>query len=306
MKKTYSAPHTIRSISELHRLFALPKPDHPLVSVIDFALLSYSHSDVWKHFTNEFYCITLKKGSNGKFKYGQRDYDFDEGMMSFTKPGQVFAVTATGDNPVTGYMLVFKPDLIHRYPLGKSIGNYGFFSYETSEALHLSDKEDATISSLLQQMQQELKNNIDSFSQDVIVSHIELLLQYANRFYNRQFLTRKAVNSDLLVQLDQLLANCFNTDEPALSGLPTVQYLSAQLNVSPNYLSDMLRNLTGQNTQQLIHQHLIEKAKELLATSNLSISEIAYRLGFGYSQSFSKLFKKNTSLTPLAYRQSFN
>ena len=306
MKRPYHIPYVIKSISELHRLFALPKPDHPLVSVIDFELLSYKHSDVWKHFTNDFYCITIKQGSNANFKYGQREYDFDEGMMTFTKPGQVFSVTSIKDNPVKGYMLVFKPDLIRPYPLGKSIDAYGFFSYSIAEALHLSDKEVAIVSSLLQQMQDELKNNIDHYSQDLVVSHIDLLLNYSNRFYNRQFLTRKAVNNDLLIQIEQILEDYFNTSKPSVQGLPSVQFVSEQLHLSAGYLSDLLRNTVGKNAQQYIHDHLIEKSKKLLSTSNLSVKEIAYQLGFEYSQSFSKLFKKNTQQTPLQFRQSFN
>lgn len=306
MKRQYAVPHIIKSISELHRLFALPKPDHPLVSVIDFELLSYKHSDVWKHFANDFYCITIKKGSNGNFKYGQRDYDFDEGMMTFTKPGQLFSVTSVNDNPVTGYMLVFKIDLIRPYPLGKNIDTYGFFSYSIAEALHLSEREDAIISSLLQQMQQELKNNIDHHSQDVLVSHIDLLLNYSNRFYNRQFITRKTVNNDLLTKLEHILKDYFIAEKSLTEGLPTVRFVASELGVSPNYLSDLLRNITGKNAQQYIQDHLIEKAKELLSTSGMTVSEIAYQLGFGYSQSFSKLFKKITSQTPLQYRQSLN
>ncbi|MEJ4088789.1 AraC family transcriptional regulator [Galbibacter orientalis] len=301
-----AAPHKIQSISELHKLFGLQKPEHPLVSVIDFELLSYKHSDIWKHFTNDFYCITLKKGGNGNFKYGQQGYDFQEGMMTFTKPRQVFSVTATNDNPVTGFMLVFKTDLIRPYPLGKNINNYGFFDYSVSEALHLSAKEDTIISSLLVQMQNELNNNIDHYSQDVIVSHLDLLLNYSNRFYNRQFLTRKAVNNDLLVQLEAILNNYFNTETALNKGLPSVQGIANEVNLSPSYLSDQLRSTTGQNTQQYIQNHLIERAKELLSTTNLSVGEIAYQLGFGYSQSFSKLFKKNTMQTPMEYRQSFN
>jgi len=304
MKK--SVPHKIKTISELHQLFALPKPDHPLVSVIDFALLSYKHSDIWKHFTNDFYCITIKKGINGKFKYGQRDYDFDEGMMTLTKPDQVFSVTQTNDNLVTGYMLVFKADLIRNYPLGKTIQNYGFFSYSIAEALHLSDKEDVIISGLLKQMQDELKNNIDHYSQDLIVAHLDLLLNYINRFYGRQFITRKTSNHDLLSKLEQTLLDYFENEDGAVKGLPTVQYLSQELNLSANYLSDLLRSITGLNTQQYIQNHIIEKAKQLLATSNLSVNEIAYSLGFEYAQSFSKLFKKKTNLTPLQFRQSFN
>lgn len=304
MKK--SVPHKIKSISELHQLFALPKPDHPLVSVIDFALLSYKHSNIWKHFTNSFYCITLKKGINGKFKYGQLDYDFDEGMMTLTKPDQVFSVTQTNDNPVTGFMLVFKPDLIRNYPLGKTIHNYGFFSYSIAEALHLSDKEDVIISGLLKQMQEELKNNIDHYSQDLIVSHLDLLLNYINRFYGRQFITRKTSNHDLLSRTDQTLLDYFDNEKRVLKGVPTVQYLAQELNISSNYLSDLLRSITGLSAQQYIQNHLIEKSKQLLAGSNLSVNEIAYSLGFEYSQSFSKLFKKKTNLTPLQFRQSFN
>jgi len=304
MQKNVS-PHIIQSISELHRLFALPKPEHPMVSVINFELLSYKHSNVWSHFANDFYCITIKKGHNGKFKYGQSDYDFNEGKMTFTKPGQVFSVTATNDNPVSGYMLVFKADLIRRYPLGKSICNYGFFAYAVAEALHLSDKEDALISALLLQMQQELKDNPDDHSSDVVVSHIDLLLNYSNRFYNRQFLTRKTVSNDLLTKLEQILTDYFHTETAGHKALPTVAFIANELNLSPNYLSDLLRNTTGQNAQQYIQSHLVEKAKGLLATANCSISEVAYQLGFEYPQSFNKLFKKSTGQTPMFYRQSF-
>lgn len=307
MKKNVFAPHTIRSVSELHRLFALPQPEHPLISVINFEQLSYEHSEVWKHFTNDFYCITLKKGSNGNFKYGQRDYDFNEGMMTFTRPGQVFSVTAApAPNPVRGYMLAFKSELIHPYPLAKNIGNYGFFDYAVAEALHLSEKEADIITRLLQQMQQELSNNIDHYSQNLIVAQLDLLLNYADRFYNRQFITRKAVNNDLLSQLEQVLNDYYNNTTTANQGLPGVQFIASQLHLSPGYLSDLIRNATGQNTRQYIQLHLIERAKVLLTTSNKAISEIAYELGFEYSQSFSKLFKKITHQTPLAFRQSFN
>ncbi|WP_291146767.1 AraC family transcriptional regulator [Flavobacterium sp. UBA7680] len=304
MKK--SVPHKIKSISELHQLFALSKPDHPLVSVIDFALLSYKHSDIWEHFSNDFYCITLKKGVNGKFKYGQRDYDFDEGMITLTKPDQIFSVTQTNDNPVTGFMLVFKADLIRNYPLGKTINNYGFFSYSIAEALHLSDKEDVIISGLLKQMQDELKNNIDHYSQDLIVAHLDLILNYINRFYGRQFITRKTAAHDLLSKLEGLLFDYFEKENPVVKGLPTVQYLSQELNISASYLTDLLRNITGLNTQQYIQNHIIEKSKQLLSTTSLSVNEIAFSLGFEYSQSFSKLFKKKTNLTPLQFKKSLN
>ncbi|WP_426482588.1 helix-turn-helix domain-containing protein [Chryseobacterium sp. R2ACT005] len=306
MKKPYSGPYVIRSISELHRLFALPQPDHPLISVIDFESLSYQHSDIWNHFTNDFYCIVLKKGSNGNFKYGLKDYDFDEGMMTFTKPGQIFSVTSMKNNPVKGYMLVFKAELIRPYSLGKNIDQYGFFSYSIAEALHLSEKENIVISSLLKQLQQELKNNIDHYSQDVVVSHLDLLLSYSNRFYNRQFLTRKSVNKDIVTRLEQILKDYFNNEQALTQGLPTVHFLAGELHLSPDYMTDLLRNTIGQNTQQYIHEHLIEKAKKLLTASNLTVTEIAYQLGFEYPQSFSKLFKKTTKQTPLEFRKSFN
>jgi len=303
MKK--ATPYKINSISELHRLFGLKKPDHPLISVIDFELLKFGDSEIWESFYYDFYCVACKKGSSGKFKYGQRNYDFDEGIMGFTKPGQIFSVTNVSDEPVSGFMLVFKPELIRHYRLGKVIGSYNFFSYSTAEALHLSEKEDEIIISLLQQMQNELKNNIDQYSQELIVSHIELLLNYAKRFHNRQFLTRNSENNDLLTEIEELLTDYLN-NKSAVSGLPTVQYISNALNMSPDYLSDMLRNLTGQNAQTYIHGFVIDKAKELLSTTNFSVSEIAYQLGFENSQSFSKLFKKKTNKTALQYRASFN
>nr|WP_306422253.1 AraC family transcriptional regulator [Algoriphagus sp. AGSA1] len=284
----------------------MPKPDHPLISVIDFELLKFANNQIWNSFYYDFYCVACKKGASGKFKYGQGHYDFDEGVMSFTKPGQIFSVTNATNDPVSGYMLIFKPDLIRHYELGKVIGNYGFFSYATSEALHLSEKEDKIIMRLLHQIQDELKNNIDHYSQDLIVSHIDLLLHYAKRFHHRQFLTRKATNNDLLVKVEEILNNYFNTGTPLDSGLPTVQFLANEVKLSPSYLSDLLRNLTGHNAQQYIQNHLIDKAKELLTTSNCSVSEIAYHLGFEYPQSFSKLFKKNTNQTPLQFRASFN
>ncbi|RAV29170.1 helix-turn-helix domain-containing protein [Sinomicrobium soli] len=303
MKK--AAPYSIESISELHHLFGLTKPDHPLISVIDFELLKFDNNKIWSSFFYNFYCVACKKGSSGKFKYGQGTYDFDEGVMSFTKPGQVFSVTDPTDDPVSGYMLIFKPDLIRHYELGKLINNYGFFSYSTSEALHLSEKEDSVVMSLMHQMQDELKNNIDHYSQELIVSHIDLLLRYAKRFHNRQFLTRNAVNNDLVAKMEELIDTYLNSDA-TLSGLPTVQFFAEKLNVTPSYLSDLLKNVTGKNAQTYIQEFVIARAKELLSTTTLSVKEIAYDLGFEYPQSFSTMFRKKTQQTPLQYRASFN
>ena len=303
MKK--ATPYKIESISELHRLFNLPKPDHPLISVIDFELLKFDSNEIWSSFYYDFYCVAIKKGASGKFRYGQAHYDFDEGVMSFTKPGQIFSVTNPTDEPVSGYMLVFKPDLIRHYEIGKTIGNYGFFSYSTVEALHLSEKEDHVIMSLMHQLQAELKNNIDQYSQELIVSHIDLLLNYAKRFHNRQFLTRSSANSDIVVKMEELM-DAYLKSEAVQSGIPTVNFFAEKLNLTPNYLSDLLKNATGRNAQTHIQESLIERAKELLSTTNLSIKEIAYDLGFEYPQSFSTMFKKNTRQTPLQFRASFN
>jgi AraC-like DNA-binding protein len=190
--------------------------------------------------------------------------------------------------------------------LAKKIKQYGFFSYSANEALHLSDKEKATIISIFKIIEEELNSRIDDFSQDVIISQIELLLNYSNRFYKRQFITRKAVSNDLLQKLEDILDEYFNNEKSLSQGIPTVQYLSEQVNISPSYLSDMLRSLTGQNAQQHIHHKLIEKAKEKLSVTSLSVSEIAYELGFEHPQSFSKLFKTKTKLSPLEFRRSFN
>jgi AraC-like DNA-binding protein len=195
---------------------------------------------------------------------------------------------------------------LRNYPLAKNIKKYGFFSYDTNEALHLSDKEKTLIVGLLNNINDELNTAIDEISQDVIISYIEVLLNYSNRFYKRQFITRKVVNNDLLSKMEHLLEDYFNQQKTLTKGLPTVEFLASELNLSPHYLSDMLRNLTGQNAQQHIHEKLIEKAKEYLTTTSFSVSEVAYQLGFEHSQSFNKLFKKKTNMTPLSYKQSFN
>jgi AraC-like DNA-binding protein len=300
-----AAPFKIESISELHRLFNLSKPSHPLISVIDFEKINFDSNEIWSSFYYDFYCVAIKKGASGKFRYGQSHYDFDEGVMSFTKPGQIFSVTNPTDDPVSGFMLVFKPDLIRHSELGKIIGKYGFFSYSTAEALHLSEKEDNVIMSLMYQLQAELKNNIDQYSQELIVSHIDLLLNYAKRFHNRQFLTRSPANNDIVVKFEELMDAYLKSDAVQM-GVPTVNFFAEKLNLTPNYLSDLLKNATGRNAQTHIQEAIVERAKELLSTTNLSIKEIAYDLGFEYPHSFSTMFKKNTQHTPLQFRASFN
>jgi len=206
----------------------------------------------------------------------------------------------------SGFTVLFHPDFLAGYPLAKKIKKYGFFSYSVNEALHLSDKEKTTIISVFKNMEEELNRTIDDFSQDVVISQIELLLNYSNRFYKRQFITRKAINNDLLSKMEEILDDYFNNEKSIKEGIPTVHFLADKLNLTPSYLSDMLRSLTGQNTQHHIHNKLIEKAKERLSTTNLTVAEIAYELGFEHSQSFSKLFKSKTNQSPIEFRSSFN
>lgn len=305
MKKAVT-PYTIQSITELHRLLQLGKPEHPLVSVIKFEDTMCFDDESLRSVAYNFYCIALKKNFHGKMRYGQQYYDFDEGLMTFFSPGQVITTDINPEMKISGWWLVVHPDFLRNYTLSKTIKDYGYFSYAVNEALHLSEKEEVIIDSIMENIKGEYASVIDHYSQDVIISYIELLLNYCNRFYNRQFITRKSVNSDLLVEVEKLLSNYFNSEKVQESGLPTVAYLSEQLHLSPNYLSDMLRSLTGQSTQQHIHAALIEKAKEILTTTSLSVSEIAYRLGFEYPQSFNKLFKSKTNVSPLQFRTSFS
>ncbi len=296
----------INSISELHNLMGLPKPLHPLISLINMDEVQSSEKTEELHFLLNFYGVSLKKNISGKLKYGQNYYDFDEGVLAMTAPKQILSVGKEDNYKVLGYWLVFHSDFIINYPLGKAINDFGFFSYAVNEALHLSDKEEKMLEGIFKHIEQEYQTSIDQFSQDVMVSHLELFLNYCNRFYNRQFLTRKKAGNDLLSKMEELLHAYFKSNQPIESGLPTVEYFAGKLNVSPNYLSDLLRTLTGQSTQQHIHNKLIEKAKETLTSTNLSVSEIAYQLGFEHPQSFSKLFKRKTNLTPIEFRASFN
>jgi len=306
MKKETEGPYKFESLSDFHRVLGLPKPLHPVISLVyntDGKIISCdSFPD---QFTLSFYKISYKPNLQGKFKYGQHYYDFDEGGLFFVSPNQLTG-TSERNLDYTGFTLFVHPDFFLGYSLAKKIKQYGFFSYAATEVLHLSDTEKTTILAVAKIIDEELNSRIDDFSQDVIISQIELLLNYANRFYKRQFITRKAVSNDLLQKLEYVLDEYFDSEKTLSLGIPTVQYLSEHLNISPSYLSDMLRSLTGQNAQQHIHQKLIEKAKEILSTTGLSVGEVAYKLGFEHPQSFSTLFKTKTSLSPLAFRRSFN
>jgi AraC family transcriptional activator of pobA len=300
-------PLRFKTISEFHQYRNLPKPEHPLISVINLEVMNQLPANE-AGIIKDFYSIALKRNFNARMKYGQQEFDFDEGIMFFMAPGQLLKIEADKDVPITqsGWMLLVHPDFLWNTPLAKTIKRYEYFDYAVNEALFLSDKEETIIGGMMQSIQQEYHSNIDRFSQNIIVAQLEVLFSYAERFYQRQFITRKIANHQVLDRLEAVLAEYFKNDRLLKNGVPSVRYVADALNVSPGYLSGLLKTLTGESTQQHIHNNLIEKAKEKLSTTALSVSEIAYELGFEHSQSFSKLFKTKTSLSPLEFRQSFN
>ncbi|WP_158799092.1 AraC family transcriptional regulator [Pedobacter sp. L105] len=301
-------PFQIKTISEYHKALGIASPEHPQVSVISLDEFKPPVGNSRISVIFDFYIISLKRNLEGtiKYSYGQQRYDFDEGVMFFISPKQVFSFDADQNFRSSGWMLLVHPDLLWNSSLAKTIKQYEFFNYSVNEALFLSEKEDATIAGIVQLIKQEYHANIDKFSQGLIVAQIELLLQYCDRFYNRQFLTRKISSHQILNRVEDILAGYFNSNDLNKKGLPTVQFIAELLNLSPGYLSALLKSLTGQNTQQHIHGKLIEKAKEKLSGTDLSISEIAYELGFEHPPSFSKLFKSKTNFSPLEFRATFN
>lgn len=303
-------PHRLHTISDLHRLRGFAKPTHPLLSVIELGAIAHLPATEITFLVADFYIIALKRDFHAQAKttYGQQPYDFEEGVLAFLAPGQVFRLELdpTQTQPPSGWLLLVHPDFLWNTPLASKITQYDYFSYATAEALHLSEREDQLLAGIIHHIVHEQQANLDRFSQDVIVAHLEVLLTYAERFYHRQFLTRQKVNHQLLAQLETVLTAYLADEALPSKGLPTVTYLADALHVSPTYLSTLLKTLTGHSTQHYIHDKLLAKAKERLATTSLSVSEIAYELGFEHPQSFSKLFKAKTTLSPLAFRQSFN
>jgi AraC family transcriptional regulator, transcriptional activator of pobA len=291
----------VKSITEGHRMRGLPPPQHPLISIVDCGDLT---GPVDATVIIDFYAISIKRNCDNLF-YGQQQYDFDEGVMGFMAPNQILSGRGAPDSKPVGWMLFVHPDFFWNTPLAKKIKQYEFFHYAVNEALFLSSKEEELINGIIQNIIHEYHSNIDRFSQDIIISHLETLLNYSERFYQRQFITRKRSNHQLLTRLEKILAEHFDSPDLAVKGLPTVQSVSDALNVSASYLSSLLKTLTGHTTQQHIHTKLIDKAKERLSTTNLTVSEIAYELGFEHPQSFSKLFKTKTQITPLEFRQAF-
>lgn len=305
----HKKPFRIKTISEFHQFRNLPKPAHPLVSVINLEEAQKFPESV-SSLVLDFYSIALKRNFTGTVKYGQQAYDFNEGTMFFMSPNQVFSIEQNPSEAAEPsgwkWVMLIHPDFIWNTPLAKKIKQYDFFNYSINEALFLSEKEEETIDGIIANIQQEYYTSIDKFSKPIIISHIETLLNYSERFYNRQFITREKANHQILGRLEKLLDDYFNADDLISKGLPSVQYVAQTLNVSPNYLGGLLKALTGLTTQQHIHEKLIAKAKEQLSTTDLDVSEIAYQLGFGHLQSFSKFFKSKTKLSPLEFRHSFN
>lgn len=295
----------LESISQLNELFQQTAPKHPLISVVDFSKIEKHEKVEEIKLTCGFYSVMFKNHCANKLKYGKEYYDFQEGTLMCIAPNQIITIEndANSENAdIVGWGLFFHPDLIRGTSLGNKIKEYTFFSYEINEALHLSDKEKQTLWDCVDKLENELSENIDLHSQTLITSNIELLLNYCARYYDRQFITRKKVNTNLLTKFETLLNSYFNSNDQQYKKLPSVKYFAELLFLSPNYLSDLLKKETGKTAQEYLHYYLIEEAKNNLLNTNDPINEIAFNLGFEYPQYFSKLFKSKTGMTPIAYR----
>ncbi|WP_257670886.1 helix-turn-helix domain-containing protein [Parapedobacter tibetensis] len=301
-------PIRLKSISDYHKALGIDKPEQPLLSAIDLSKVEPHPGKGMLKYVFDFYSISLKRTESGnvKYRYGQQQYDFDSGILYFIAPNQVFSFDADENFSTSGYILLIHPDFFWKTSLAKTIKKYEFFNYRVNEALFVSEKEEVILKSFIKNIERENHSNIDKFSENIIVSQVESFLSYSERFYQRQFLTRKIGNHQILDRLEYLLDDYFKNENLAVKVLPTVQFLADNLNTSPNYLSGILKTHTGKSTQQHIHDKLIEKAKEKLSTTNLTVGEIAYELGFEQSQSFSKLFKRKTNLTPIEFKNTFN
>lgn len=306
----YPAPQSMETIAAYHQLMGLPRPAHPLISLVRFEDMRRRRSPgtLGCAIVNGFYCVALKYSVEATLRYGQQTVDFTGGVLLCMAPGQVIAVPGAQSMPLrhTGWLLMIHPDLLWNTPLAGRMAQYDFFGYHVSEALHLSEKEECLIVDNLQQIAREYAGPLDRFSNNVMAAHLELLLTYAERFYQRQFVTREKLHHDVLTRLEAQLDSAF-TDEALTSwGIPTVARMAEALHLSPNYLSRLLTSLTGRTTQDFLHERMIRRAQEKLSTTTASVSEIAYTLGFQHPQSFTKLFKSKTNQSPLDFRRSFN
>lgn len=293
----------LNTISEVHDGLGLEKPTHPLISISKQNELDFSAFTEGTKVRTEVYQIWLKDGGACRLGYGRNTYDFQEGTLGFSKPGQVLTSYSTANhNEVDGFLVLFHPDLIRGSHLAETIESYSFFNYEVSEALHVSDQERATLEEIILIMCNEIKNSIDKHSQHIIVSNLELLLGYCHRYYDRQFIVRSNINKDLISSFERVLLNYYNEGKQLDKGVPSVSYCASQLNLSPNYLSDLLKKETGLPGQSHIQEFIINKAKNKLLATNDPLKSIAYELGFDYSQHFSNMFRKKTGMTPSEFR----
>lgn len=296
----------VSSIAQVHELFSFAKPVHPLISVIRYwpdidPINGVDFKEI--KITSELYLMSMKGRMSGAFKYGRNSYDFEEGALVFVAPGQVLSFENTAiETDDTGWTILFHPDLIRRFDLGKTIKDYSFFNYDVNEALHLSEKEKQFLIELVSKIEIEINQTIDKHSHELVIHNLESILKYSNRYYDRQFYTRTHVNQDFVTQFEQYLDDYFASDQLTENGIPTVQGCGKALNISGPYLSDLLKLTTGKSAKTYIHMHIIDKAKTLLLSSSSPVSEIAFSLGFEYPQHFSKLFKSKTGISPSEYR----
>ena len=292
----------LKSVAQLHQAMGWGKPKHPLISIIEAEKLSVSEEELGIQVITDLYMISLKDKSCG-VEYGRNHFDFEEGVMVFTAPKQVASVTKVielGD--IHGWMLYFHPDLIHGTHLSEHIGDYTFFNYDVYEALHLSEEEERIVTDCIHNIKSEYEQRIDNHSQRVIVSNLELLLNYCLRYYERQFNTRKKQSVGVVSKFEKELKNYFVDEINTLEGLPSISYFADKIHLSSHYLSDLLKKETGRSAKDHINDFVIEKAKDMLLASNESVSEIAYTLGFNYPHYFTRLFKSKTGQTPMEYR----
>lgn len=280
---------------------------HPLVTVVDLSKGEWPKNPGTMAVCYHFYGIFLKEGEECEIRYGRKNYDFQEGTLVFVGPGQVVTISKIGERQkMSGFALLFHPDLLLGTHLGRTIENYNFFSYETYEALHMSPKERQIVLDCFAKIQDELSERIDKHSKTVIVSAIELFLNYCQRFYDRQFITRDTINRNVVEQFESSLKSYIRSGKALEKGIPSVAQFAEEQNFSANYFGDLVKKETGKSAQEFIQLKLIEIAKQRIYDPNLSIAEIAYSLGFKYPQHFTRLFKQQVGISPKEFRESVN
>lgn len=296
----------IKSIAQAYKVLGQGQPVHPLISIVDVSTMKFTEDMVGTKIISDLYSISLKS-SNCGFLHGQSHLDFEEGVLLLSAPKQVYQITKESlEVETTGWMISFHPDLIRPFALGSEIDSYNFFSYNSLEALHLAESEREVITDCMNKINEEMNSRIDKHSQKVIVSGLDLLLSYCQRFYDRQFITRSVKDKGIVSSFKKELKSYFNSNRAIEEGLPSVQYFAEKANLSTNYFSDLLRKNSGRSAKDHINDFLVERAKNLLITSNETVSEIAYSLGFNYPHYFSRLFKSKTGMAPNVYRESLN